>query len=271
MFNRVSTAIRKQNPTFKTGLGIGALGLAILVSTGASVVIARGHTDPDLSPGVQLSVDDIPLTARAAGKVTVGIPPLPIRPSASGEAGDGTGGVQVAKATPDRSDYDGFTENSMSPHRSELRDLTSLARPTLPLLAKTMVEWDEDRALEDEEQTHARATAIMEAATTREDYQRAFLLFEQAGLAGHAESAYRAGRLLQIGFTGVHDMFHARRLYALAAEQDHGQALYTLGLMTIQGEGGPANVSLGLSFLKSAARNDHADSRAFLERNEITF
>lgn len=80
--------------------------------------------------------------------------------------------------------------------------------------------------------------------------------------AGSAESQYLLGRMNYAGYGVPTNAVEARRLFIAAAVQKHVEANAYAGDLLVNGLGGPADITRGMTFLLAAAMAGNADAQA---------
>lgn len=106
-----------------------------------------------------------------------------------------------------------------------------------------------------------------EAAYKAGNYSEAYLQLLPAGRAGNAQAQFLLGQLSDNGFGAVAlDPHEAARWYHRAAEQNHGEAQFTLARAYAFGRGVKQDKDRALHWLKKAAANDFEQALLDLAR-----
>jgi TPR repeat protein len=101
-------------------------------------------------------------------------------------------------------------------------------------------------------------------AIEKGDYAQAFGYWQPLAQDGHAESQYQVAQLYEHG-RGVEENFdQAMVWYDRAAQQNHGEAQFRLGLYHINESPDP-NEALGFYWIQSAADNGSTRARAYID------
>lgn len=94
----------------------------------------------------------------------------------------------------------------------------------------------------------------------RQDFDRAFPLFQAAAKHNHVDAAYRAGTCCEYGWGTRKESAKAVHFYRSAASQKHPGAMFRLGQAEINGELGLSkNPKEGVKWLKRSAENATAE------------
>jgi hypothetical protein len=98
------------------------------------------------------------------------------------------------------------------------------------------------------------------------------LVFASFGLApgladaGEPADDFAQGLRFETGDGVPRDLHEARQLYCAAAGNGHSAAAYHLGLLFVTGRGVPRNDPVGAAWLRFAARRNHPEAQAALDR-----
>lgn len=101
-------------------------------------------------------------------------------------------------------------------------------------------------------------------AIEKQEYEQAFGYWEPLAKDGHLNSQYQIGRLYEQGWGVGKDFQTALDWYQRAAQQGQGDAQFRIGMYHMN-ENPDKNEALGFYWIQSAADNNSAEAKAFIE------